>query len=189
MITKEELQHTYSQMSSEELLAIIANQYNHTAMAVSIAQQELSGRNLTYTDVETFKSAITEKQEQDKNNNTLEDLSLAQKIFFYFIWLPLLTFTFKRNFVDNGSLLKLKQVHYYSLMGFFAFIIVCIINAIYDPYLSYSVTIVVSLFVPTYIFDEFYYGNKQIEKIERKIREEQDRAAALEEEENADEIM
>ncbi len=188
MITKEELQHTYSQMSSEELLAIIDNQYNHIPMAVSIAQHELSTRNLTYTDIESFKSAITEKQEQDKSNNMLEDLSLAQKIFFYFIWLPLLTFTFKKSFVDNGSLLKLKQVHYYSLMGFLAFIIVCIINAINDPYLSYSVTIVVALFLPTYLFDEFYNGHKQIERIEKFIREEQDRAAALEEE-NANVII
>ncbi len=183
MITKEELQHTYSQMSSEELLAIIDNQYSHTSLAVSIAQQELSSRNLTEMDIQTFKTELQDKQEQDISENMLEDLSLAQKIFFYFIWLPLLTFTFKRSFVDHGSLLKLKQVHYYSLMGFFAFIIVCIINAIYDPYLSYSVTIVVALFVPSYLYDEFYNGRKQIERIERHIREEQDRAAALEDEE------
>ena len=183
MITKEELEHSYSNMTNNELLEILDRKQEHTEMAVLVALQELTNRNLTEEDFTDFKEEKVEKATQLQQQYVMDDLSLVPKIFFYFIWVPVFTFHFKRKLVEAGSILKLKQAHYYSLSGFIAFVLVCIIDAIYDPYLSVLYTIMVALFIPSYFFDEFYNRQKQIERIQKMVREQQEATLVITEDE------
>jgi len=181
MITKEELVNTYSQMTNQELLDIVDRKFEHTEIAVLVALQELSKRNLTEEDIVAYKLEKVNKVNKFLRQNIVDDLNLLQKNFFFFVWFPLFTFPFKRNFVEDGNFLKLKQAHYYSLAGLAAFIIVCLFNAIYDPALSISIAIVVALFIPTYFFDEFFNRQKQIERLQKYFREQQEAAEIVEE--------
>ena len=175
MITKEELELTYSKMSNQELLEILDSKFEHTELAVLIALKELANRNLTEEDIAAYKLEKVEMLNKYLQQNIIDDLNLVQKNFFYFIWLPLITFPFKKKFVDDGCLLKLKKAHYYSLLGFLAFVIMCILNSIYDLSISLSFALLVALFIPSYFFDEFFNRQKQIERLHKYLREQKER--------------
>ena len=174
MITKEELEHTYSNLSNNELLEILDRKVEHTEFAILIAIEELSKRNISEEDVLMYKSEMVEKASIIQKQLIIDDLFLLQKIFFYFIWVPIFTFTVKRNFVEDGCILKLKQAHYYSLLGFTSFVFVCIISAIYDPALSILFVIMLALFILAYFFDEFFNRKKQIERLQKYYREQEE---------------
>jgi len=174
MITKEELERTFSNMNNHELLEIIDRKFEHTELAVLVALQELSKRNLSEDDIFAYKAEKVEKVNKFFRQNIIDDLNLIQKNLFYFIWLPFFTFPIKRNFIEDGCVLKLKQANYYSFLGLAAFIIVCILNASYDLSLSISFALMVALFIPTYFFDEFFNRQKQIERLQKRFREQQE---------------
>jgi hypothetical protein len=100
--------------------------------------------------------------------NIVDDLNLLQKNLFFIFWIPLLTFAFKRNFAEDGYLLKLKQANYYSWAGFISFMFIGTVPVFLEINLSGYVTIAIWIagFIPAYLLDEFFNRRKQIKKMQ-----------------------
>jgi DNA-directed RNA polymerase subunit K/omega len=169
-MTREELQKTYSKLSVQELLEIVDNKFDYTETAVKVALEEIAKRNISETDIKDYKTEQIEKVTKVIKQYILDDLTLIQKNFFFFIWIPLVTFPFKQNFSDDGYILKLKQANYYSLLGFIFFMITGIASAVYDLANLTSLGIWILSFLPAYSFDEFFNRGRQIKKLKKIIR-------------------
>jgi hypothetical protein len=169
MITKEELQEKYATLSPDKLMEIIDNKFDYTELAVTVAIQELSSRNITEDDVKSYKDKQVEKVTTFVKRNIVDDLNLLQKNLFFFIWFPLLTYAFRRNFAEDGYLLKLKQANYYSWAGFISVILIGSSPVVFEAELSTPTTIAIwiACFIPTYLLDEFFNRRRQIEKMQR----------------------
>ncbi len=169
MTTKEELQEKYATLSTDKLMEIIDHKFDYTELAVTVAIQELSTRNVTEDEIKEYKDKQVEKLKTFVKRNIVDDLSLLQKNLFFFIWIPLLTFAFKRNFAEDGYLLKLKQANYYSWAGFISFMLIGIMSVFFEAEFSdtTSIAIWIACFIPTYLLDEFLNRRRQIEKMQR----------------------
>jgi hypothetical protein len=131
MILREDIQKKYSGLSTGELLAIVREKEGYTEMAISVAQEELTKRNITDDQVREF----DERVEEDNAvvlQKAREDLGIFQKCFFYFIWVPLLHFPVKQNLREDGYFLKVRQAGYYSLAGFITFVITAFVSIALD---------------------------------------------------------
>ena len=67
MVTKEELEKRYAELSNKELLDIIENKFSYTELAIAVALEEISKRKL---DEELTKRKL--KLEKTKANQALE---------------------------------------------------------------------------------------------------------------------
>src|ERR1700733_6171241 len=117
-MTREDLREQYAALSTNELLEIIDRKFDYTELAVTVALEEISRRNLSEENIREYKEEQVAKVNSFIKKNIADDLNIFQKILFFFIWLPLLNFPFKQNFRDDDYILKLKQASYYSLFGF-----------------------------------------------------------------------
>ena len=176
MITKEELQEKYSSFSNSELLDIVQNKFSYTELAVIVAMEEIAKRNLNEEDIKKYKDEKEEEFIKIIDQNIFNDLSFLQKILFFYIWLPFLNFPFKRNFMDDGFELKLKQANYYSWLGFVTFIFSSIIQSTKNYETVVFLMIWMAFFPIAFIFDEFFNRQSQIRKIKRiyKIKDSDD---------------
>lgn len=166
-MTVEELKNTYSSLSTKDLLQIVDNKFDYTDFAVSIALAELSTRQVSEEDIKNYKEDVIENEVSFINRNISNDLSLLQKILFYFIWPWLINSAFKRNFLEDGYILKLKQSNYYSLIGFLTFFVTGFFSLIYDFSNLTSLCFWIICFLPAYIFDEAFNRQSQIIKLKK----------------------
>jgi hypothetical protein len=173
-MTREELQKTYSNLSTQELLEIIDRKFDYTETALKIALDEISKRNIEEDDIKNYKTEQVKKAEKFVAQNILNDLTIFQKNLFFFIWIPLITFAFKQNFKDDGYILKLKQANYYSWLGFIFFMVVGLISAIYDLWNLTSLGIWVLSFLIAYGFDELFNRKRQISRLRKLIGNQDD---------------
>ena len=169
-MTQQELKEEYSKLSNQELLSIIDKKFDYTELAVTVAIQEMGNRNISESDIADYKTEQIRHAENFIKRNIIDDLTILQKNLFFFLWLPLITFSFKRNFNEDGYLLKLKQANYYSLLGFISFVLVAIASTLFDLTNSFSIGLLILLFLPVYFFDEYFNRQQQIERL-RKIFE------------------
>lgn len=168
-MTKEELQKTYSNFSNQELLAIIDNKFKYTELAVTVALEELGKRNLSEQDIQDYKTEQLNKVIKEINYNINDDLNLLQKNFFFFIWIPLITFPFKRNFIDDGYVLKLKQANYYSLLGFILLMIIVFFSVAFRLRTLTTLGIWILSFLIAYTFDDFFNRQQQIKMLRKRF--------------------
>ncbi len=56
MVSKEELKGTFSMLPTEKLMEIIDNKFGYTELAVSVAFEELAGREITEEEIKNYKS-------------------------------------------------------------------------------------------------------------------------------------
>jgi hypothetical protein len=153
MITKEELLDKYSRYTTSELLEVIEHKHNYTDLAVVTAIEEIGRRKVTEDEIASHKLAQSKSQVENVKRNYVDRLSVWQKHFFFFIWIPILTFPFKRNFVEDGYQMKLKQARYFSLLGFIS-ILVATFLSIQFAFTKYSFWLIVILeFGATLVFD------------------------------------
>ncbi|HCT22159.1 MAG TPA: hypothetical protein DIW54_01995 [Chitinophagaceae bacterium] len=176
-MTKEELQSTYSKLSNQELLEIIDRKFEYTELAITVAFEEISKRNISEEDISNYKTEQVEKAVKFVKKNIVDDLSLLQKNFFFFIWIPIINFPFKNNFIDDGYVLKLKQAQYYSLTGFIFFVIIVIVSEVYALTTLTTIAFLLLSFLLPYSFDEFFNRKRQIEKMRRIFKDENSESA------------
>jgi hypothetical protein len=166
MVSKQELQVTYSSLPTEKLMEIIDNKFGYTELAVSVAFEELAGRKISEEEVKNYKSKQIEKLNNYIRKNISHDLTLSQKNLFYFIFIPLLTAPFRQSFKEKGFRLKIKQSNYYSLFGFIFF---CFSAIFLERGLSnlFVAAFWMGGFIPAYLMDEFFNRQRQIRKLQR----------------------
>jgi hypothetical protein len=166
MVSKEELQVTYSSLPTEKLMEIIDNKFGYSELAVSVAFEELAGRKISEEEIKSYKSKQIEKLNSYIRKNISHDLTLSQKNLFYFIFIPLLTSPFRQSFREKGYKLKIKQANYYSLIGFIFF-------SLSAWFLSRGLSNLfvaafwMGGFIPAYLMDEFFNRQRQIRKLQR----------------------
>jgi hypothetical protein len=165
MVTKEDLERKYKNLSNSELLNIIENKFNYTELAVIVALEEISRRNITEKDISKFKKEKIKEAEEFVVKNIVDDLTFFQKIFYYFLWLPFFTFAFRANLYHDGYILKYKQANYYSWLGFLCVLFVSILDTKFEFSFFVFLIIWMILFIPCYYFDEFFNRNVQIKKL------------------------
>ncbi|WP_276503428.1 hypothetical protein [Terrimonas pollutisoli] len=171
-MAREELQKTYSKLSTEELLEIIDRKFDYTDTAVSVALEEISKRKVDEDEIKNYKEDQLQKIEKSVKGIILDDLTLFQKNFFFFIWIPLFTFPFKQNFKDDGYVLKLKQANYYSLIGFIFFMLTAFFSVSYDFENLTSLGLWILSFPIANSFDEFFNRQRLIKRLRRFINQE-----------------
>lgn len=121
MISRKDLEERYSGFSNEELLEVLRNREGYTELAVDLAREELSRRNVTAADVKVMEEAHQQNVNHFIENYASVEMRFLQKCFFFFLWMPLLHFAIKQNLREDGYLLMVKQAGYYSVMGFIFF--------------------------------------------------------------------
>jgi len=166
MVSKQELQATYSSLPTEKLMEIIDNKFGYTELAVSVAFEELAGRKISEEEVKNYKFKQIEKLNNYIRKNISLDLSLSQKNLFYFIFIPLITAPFRLSFKEKGFRLKLIQANYYSLFGF----IFCGLSVMFlRQGLSnlFVAAFWMAGFFPAYLLDEYFNRQKQIKRLQR----------------------
>ncbi len=166
MVTKQDLEKRYSNLSNEELLEIIENKFSYTEIAVIVAFEEISKRKITEEDIIQFKEKKIIQFNELIKKNIFDDLSLFQKNLFFFIWIPYITFFFKRRFIDDDFELKLLQANYYSWFGF----ITCMIITFGCTYLKlsdYNLIFWLLTFPLAYYYDEKFNRENQIRKLKK----------------------
>ncbi|MFI5163230.1 MAG: hypothetical protein ACHQHN_18265 [Sphingobacteriales bacterium] len=166
MVSKQELQVTYSSLPTEKLMEIIDNKFGYTELAVSVAFEELAGRKISEEEIKNYKSKQIEKLNNYIRKNISNDLTLSQKNLFYFIFIPLLTSPFRQGFREKGFRLKIKQSNYYSVFGFIFF---CLSAMFLVQGLSnlFVAAFWMGGFIPAYLMDEFFNRQRQIRKLQR----------------------
>lgn len=168
-MTKEELQETYSQLSTQELLEIADKKFGYTELAIIVAIEEISKRNISEEDINLYKEGQIEKGKTFIHSNITYDLTFFQKNLFFFLWIPFLNTPFKFNFRDAGYILKLKQANYYSLFGFIFFMVIGFLSGSFNVPTMSLLGIWILSFLPVYAFDEFFNRKRQINRLRRKI--------------------
>jgi hypothetical protein len=106
-----------------------------------------------------------EQQEEDIKKNILYDLSIPQKILFFFIWFPLLTFSWRIIFRERNFVLRLKQANYYSLFGFVFMMLTVVISRVYHLSILTTLTIWFISFLAAYSFDEYFNRERLIQRL------------------------
>lgn len=164
MIIKEDLEERYAKLSNKELMDIIGNKFKYTELAVVVALQELSKRNINEEDIKSYKEQEIQETKVFIVKNVIAELSFFQKIIFYILWIPFLSFLFKRSFIDDGFVLKVKQANYYSWFGFiFCLLTILVGNQFNWPDLVFWI-IWIACFPIAYYFDEHFNRGKQMKK-------------------------
>ena len=166
MVSKEELQVTFSSLPTEKLMEIIDNKFGYTELAVSVAFEELANRSISEEEIKKFKFKQLEKLNNYIKNNISHDLAFAEKNLFYFLFIPLFTFPFKHGFKERGFQLKIRQANYYTIFGFLFFA-----AASWFLYRGMSNLFVMAFwlggFIPAYLMDEFFNRQRQIRKLQK----------------------
>lgn len=169
MPTREDLLNRYSGLRTEELFHIIENRFDYTEVAVSVAWEELSKRNMTEEEVSSYRDFEIRQAEEFIEKNIVDDLSFLQKNFFYFLWFPLITFPFRHHFRQYGYFLKLRQATYYSLCGFLSFLVSAAFSNLMQLKALPSLGVWMVGFMTASAFDEFFNRRKNIKRLERLI--------------------
>ncbi|WP_460694746.1 hypothetical protein [Mucilaginibacter puniceus] len=154
-------------MSAEELMNIIDNKFDYTDLAVTVAIEELAKRKPTEEDIKNYKDNIIATVDTFISKNIEVDLNNFQKLLFYIIWIPIITYPFKANYSDDGYELKLRQSNYYSLAGFIFFMVAGILSVPLDASNLLSFIMWFAGFIPAYLFDEYFNRQRQITKLRR----------------------
>lgn len=166
MVSKEELQITFSALPTEKLMEIIDNKFGYTELAVSVAFEELASRKISEDEIKSYKSKQIEKLNNYIRKNISNDLTLSQKNLFYFIFIPLLTAPFRQIFREKGYKLKVKQAYYYSVLGFIFFVLsgLFLIKGFSNLFVA---AFWMGGFIPAYLMDEFFNRKRQIKRLQR----------------------
>lgn len=167
----EDLRKTYAEAPTEKLLDIIDNKFEYTDAAVKIALEELSKREISEADIKTYKETVESNFESAIRKLVFDDLSLAQKNFFYFLWIPLIHFAVKQNFRDDGYYLKVKQATYYSWVGFGLLMLSVFISIEFDLSELSTLAIWIAGFIPAYAFDEKFNRRALISRLKERYKQ------------------
>lgn len=177
MVTREDLQHKYRQLSTERLMEIIDNPANYTELAVEVAIAEFNSRNVPKHEVTNYHL----KQVNNKvwafktyiERNINIELNFIQKLLFFFFFLPPFTFSFKLGYRREGFMLKLRQSNYYSLIGFVSLMLVvaAVVNFNLDLSDATTLGIWMIFFIPAYLLDGFFNRKVRVEKTKKILSE------------------
>ncbi len=146
-------------------MEIVDRKFDYTELAVTVALAEISKREISEETLKEYKDLQISRAKETIRKIILDDLKVGYKIFFFFIWIPLLNFPFKQNYRDGGFVLKLSQARYYSGLGFLFMVLTGLFSGLYDLSTLTALTIWFISFLPAYAFDEFFNRKRLIQSL------------------------
>jgi hypothetical protein len=164
-MTREDLEKQYAGFSTNELLEIVDRKFDYTELAVTVALAEISKREISEETLKEYKDLKISMAKESIRKIVIDDLKVGYKIFFFFIWIPLLNFPFKQNYRDGNFVLKLSQAKYYSFLGFLFMMLAAFLTGLYDLSTLTTLTIWFISFLPAYAFDEFFNRKRLIQSL------------------------
>lgn len=164
-MNKEDLEKQYAELSTNELLEIVDRKFEYTELAVAVALAEISKREISEDTLKEYKDLQISKIKESFRKIIIDDLKVGYKIFFFFIWFPLLNFPLKQNYRDGDFVLKLSQARYYSGLGFVFMMLTGLVSGLYNLSDLTAVTIWFISFLPAFAFDEFFNRKRLIQRL------------------------
>lgn len=164
-MNKEDLEKHYAELSTNELLEIVDRKFDYTELAVTVALAEISKREISDETLKEYKDLQISRAKETIRKIIIDDLKVGYKIFFFFIWIPLLNFPLKQNYRDGDFVLKLSQARYYSGLGFLFMMFTGLVSGPYNLSNLTAATIWFSSFLPAYTFDEFFNRKRLIQRL------------------------
>jgi hypothetical protein len=168
MTDNNELKERYSKLSDKELLEIIDNKFDYTEEAFQIAINILSQRNISTEVLKEYKEEQIESFIENIHLN-LEELQILPKFLFFIFCIPFLTIPFRRNYDDDGFVLKSRQASYYSYFGFISIFPIAFLSDIFTFENLGSFIIWMFVFLFALFFDNFFNKKRLINRINRKM--------------------
>jgi hypothetical protein len=166
-MNKADLEEQYAALSTNELLEILDRKFDYTDLAVAVAIAEISKREISEETVNEYKDLQIARTNESIRKVIIDDLKVGYKIFFFFIWVPLLNFPLKQNYRDGDFVLKLSQASYYSGFGFAFMMLTGMVSGFYDLSNLTAITIWFGSFLPVYAFDEFFNRRRLMKRLMR----------------------
>lgn len=164
-MNQEDLEKQYAALSTNELLEIVDRKFEYTDLAVAVALAEISKRGVSAETMKDYKDLQISRAKEAIRKIVFDDLKTGYKIFFFFIWFPLLNFALKQNYRDGNFVLKLSQARYYSVLGFLFMMLTGFLSGIYDLSNLTAATIWFTSFLPAYGFDEFFNRKRLLQRL------------------------
>ncbi|MCO4292767.1 hypothetical protein NF867_07830 [Solitalea sp. MAHUQ-68] len=185
MPSKIELEKRFASYSNEQLLDLLNDQEAYTDLAVEVASIELKSRNLSEQEIKDYVVNKYKQAELFIEKNIHEELTLLLKSFFYFCWIPVLTFPFTLNFREDKAILKLRQANFYSTFGFLFFAIGGIVILILKADFLTALSIWIAGMVLALMADKRFNRDPIIRKFEQIIKNYQKSSPALSDKEES----
>ena len=168
MITKESLSDKYMRMANEDLLEVANDKTAYTELANSVAFEELKRRKIPIEEIKAYKPVLR-RTSQETKDNCLIDLSIFQKVLYFFIlWFPKIRHFYQPEFKQNGYILKDNQANYYSVLGFISFIIAASVglsNGLIENFL----VMWAGCFLAALLFDNLFNKDRQKSNIQKAV--------------------
>lgn len=124
MVNKDDLRKRYEKLSNGELMEMLDNPQGYTELAVSVAEEVFSKRDVTEKDVAQYRAQTVSDHYSTIDKNFIDDLGTGQKLFFfYFFWIDWIGIGFKGNFIRDGFELKYSHARYFELMGVLSMVV------------------------------------------------------------------
>lgn len=164
-MNKEDLEKQYADLSTNELLEIVDRKFEYTDLAVAVALEEIRKREISEETLKEYKDLQISRIKESFRKIIIDDLKVGYKIFFFFIWLPLLNSALKQNYREGDFVLKLSQARYYSGLGFVFMMLAVLVSVRYDLSTLTTGTIWFISFLPAYAFDEFFNRKRLIQRL------------------------
>ena len=150
MRTKDELAKHYATLTDRQLLDILNEKDQYTDIAIQAALGEMQKREIEPEQVEEYYEVLaSEKEVMDQI--ALIELTLIEKVKFYFLWLlPFMGSAIRMNYAEQGLKTKVKQSKVFSIMGFLMVFPAAILEFTNDYESAISIGLWILLFIPTY---------------------------------------
>jgi hypothetical protein len=152
--SKTELSARYAQYPTNRLIGILFEKDQYEPEAVKIAHLELLQRKVNLGDAI---DQYLDQKETDRLNAekaAAAQLSLFEKVLFFFLWLAPLFRALMLNYKEDGMEEKIRQSHFFSRLGFCSFIVTGVLAILIDLSTFQSVALLLILFLLTRYADK-----------------------------------
>ncbi len=161
----EEIQQQCEALSNEQLFLVVNNKQLYNEKIVRVAYQEIKKRGLSKQEVKEIEK-VQARQSRIITGDIYEDIFFLEKLgLFYLGIFRLMSALLVRDYQKKGYILKVKQANYYILFGV-AFIFIA--GFLGELFHSWSTCLIIwaSGFLPTHLFNKFYFKAATIKRLE-----------------------
>ena len=122
-ISKSDLQKTYRDLPTNELLDMYQNREGYTNLAVEVMIEELRSRELSDADKENYLHHIVLQKDEMFQRENFRSLMFIEKLVFYYLFFVIMLFAFFFTLLAsetkrNGYKLKIRQALLYVAVSF-----------------------------------------------------------------------
>lgn len=153
-VSKNELTARYAQYPNDRLVEILFEKDQYEPEAVQIAHEELAQRKVNLQDEIDEYLDKKELIRIHAEKTALIQLSIWEKLLFFFLWMAPLFKALRMNYSEDGLEQKVKQSHFFSRIGFGSLILCGVTSLILNLSTFQSLSLLGCLFMLTLYADK-----------------------------------